>query len=500
MKSIFYKIILLLIVFMGIQSCELEESKNYETINPSIFPSNSDDVSAMVIAAAYNVFKNDSYGGMFNIANGVLVVSDLMSDYGECSWRQWVPILYGRWILGNSYTDNQYRFSKYLSDMTMTISRIQDVDMNESLKERYIAELRCGRGWLAFCMYDLFGAIPIADIKTLKNPLEEKILPRLSEEEMKTYIETELTEAAKLLPYSYKKGDPDYGRFTKGLANTVLLKFYMMTKQWTKAEAIGRELTKSAYGYALVPKYKNIFTLANEKNAETIWANNELRGYQVQLWMPHVIPPGYPTSPSNVVKWGGFKISWSFFHTFDPNDERLEVIISKYQGTDGVYHSEEIDVPNSGRLKYGAAPLKYEIDPGTSGEDSEIDWIIYRYADVLTLLSEAIVRNGNKVTQEAVDLLNQIRIRAGLEAYPISSFTGVDDFLDKLLLERGHELFFEGVRRQDLIRYGKYVSAMKEKCQKAGETTLINSHMERYPLPQSVIDEGKGLIEQNPGY
>ncbi len=54
--------------------------------------------------------------------------------------------------------------------------------------------------------------------------MAEKILPRLSEEEMQTYIETELTEASKVLPANYKKGDKNYGRFTAGLAHTVLLK------------------------------------------------------------------------------------------------------------------------------------------------------------------------------------------------------------------------------------------------------------------------------------
>ena len=149
---------------------------------------------------------------------------------------------------------------------------------------------------------------------------------------------------------------------------------------------------------------------------------------------------------------------------------------------------------------YGAVPFKYEIDKGTTGEDSEIDYIIYRYADALTLLSEAIVRNGNAVTQEAVDLLNRVRTRAGLSAYAVSDFTNTRDFLDKLLLERGHELYYEGCRRQDLIRDGSYVDAIKRKCAVAGQTTLVNENYYRIPLPQSVIDEGKGQIIQNPGY
>ena len=65
-------------------------------------------------------------------------------------------------------------------------------------------------------------------------------------------------------------------------------------------------------------------------------------------------------------------------------------------------------------LLKGALPVKYGEDPDATGESSQVDWIVYRYADVLTLLAEAIVRQGNAVTTEAVDLLNQVHTRAGL--------------------------------------------------------------------------------------
>lgn len=502
MKTLKYCILggAILASLAGLHSCKLE-SEVYDSINAGIFPQTEADAEALVTANAYGVFQNNGYSGMFNVATGILVVSDLMSDYGECSWRQWEPILYNRWNVGNTHNDNHWRWAQYMGKITMTLDRIQNMTaLSEEKKAQYVAELNCAQGWLAFCMYDLYGPIPIADIETLKNPLEEKILPRLSEEEMQAFIETSLTEAAKNLPHSYPKDSEDYGRFTKGLANMVLLKFYMMTKRWDKAEAMGRELMKPEYGYKLMPNYADIFTLANEKNAETIWAVNCLRGTQEHKWHPHVLPNDYPTVPDNVVKWNGFKISWDFFHTFEEGDERLKTIIYEYTGIDGKEHNEALDVATSEKLLYGAVPSKYQIDPNTTGEDSEIDWIIYRYADAITLLSEAIVRNGNSVTQEAVDLLNLVRTRAGLKEYKMSDFASVRDFLDALLMERAHELYYEGCRRQDLIRDGSYVDAIKEKCRVAGQTTLVNENYQRIPLPQSVINEGKGQIKQNPGY
>ncbi|MFV0505192.1 MAG: RagB/SusD family nutrient uptake outer membrane protein [Bacteroidales bacterium] len=489
----------LLAVIIIMNSCKLE-SETYDSINTGIFPTTENDAKALVTANAYGVFQNNGYGGMFNIATGILLVSDLMSDYGECTWRGWQPILYNRWIVDNNYNNNHWRWAKFMGKITMTLDRIENMDINDDVKNQFLAQLHCARGWLAFCMYDLYGPIPIADVEILKNPLEEKVVPRLSEEEMQKFIVSELEKAATVLPYSYKKGDADYGRFTKGLCNMVLLKFYMQTKQWDKAETIGRELTKPEYAYELVPNYADIFTLANEKNSETIWAVNCLRGTQEHKWHPHVLPNDYPTDPPGVVKWNGFKISWDFFNTFENGDKRLETIISEYTGTGNKKHSQEIDTENGGLLKYGAVPLKYEIDKGTTGENNEIDYIIYRYADALTLLSEAIVRNGNTITQEAVELLNRVRTRAGLAAYKLSDFANTRDFLDKLLLERGHELYYEGCRRQDLIRDDAYVDAIKRKCVIAGEKTLVNKNYHRIPLPQYVINEGLGQIKQNPGY
>jgi hypothetical protein len=486
---------------VALQGCRLE-SEMYDAINPTIFPQNAKDAEALVTGSCYNIFQSNGYSGIFTVASGgIMIASDLASDMHECQWRDREPLLYGRWTVNSqSYISSGWQWTKFINSMTLNIDRISQINMDETYKNRLIAELRCGRGFLGFLMYDYYGPVPIADLETLKNPLEEKIIPRATEEEMQTFIETELTEAAKVLPYSYKKGDTDYGRFSRGICYMVLLKFYMQTKQWAKAEAAGRELMKPEYGYALVPRYKDIFTLENEKNVETIFSFNSLKGYQEHKWHPHVLPNDYPTDPSHVVKWNGYKISWWFMHTFEEGDQRLETIASEYTGVGGLLHNEELDVASGEQLRYGAVPVKYEIDRTTTGEDSQIDYIIYRYADALTLLSEAIVRKDNAVTQEAVDLLNSVRTRAGLPAYTLADFSGVRDFLDKLLMERAHEFYWEGCRRQDLIRDGSWVEAMKNKSRVMGQTTLVNENYVRFPLPQSVIDEGKGLILQNPGY
>lgn len=496
----------------GFQSCELE-SEVYDSINTTMYPVSLRDAQDLVTANAYGPFQNNDYSGAFNIATGVLLTADIATDYGYCSWggNVWEGLQWGNFDKSeNRNTTFQWTRLNNISKMTLTIDRIRNLDIDQERKEQFIAELRCGRGFMAFLVYDMHGPIIVADLETLKSPLDEKILPRLSEEETRSYIETELLEAARILPKNYKKGDSDYGRFTAGLCHTILMKFYMQTKQWDKAIAEGRELMKPEYGYSLVQEkgaessaYANIFTAANEKNVETIWAVNCMEGFQYHLWYPHALPSNLRSSAQGSFGggWGGYKMLWSFFNTFEPGDERTQTIISEYSnGSATLNEANKGSGANS--LAHGVIPLKYKIEANV-GDHCVTDWIIYRYADVLTLLAEAIVHKGNEVTPEAVDLLNRVRTRAGLPAYDISVFSNAAGFIDKLLWERAHELWFEGCRRQDLIRNDKYIEFISKKCIDNGITDVITgkgTDFHIFPLPESVIIEGQGLIKQNPGY
>lgn len=478
-------------------SCTDLESEMYDVINPTIFPQTEADADALVTAAAYSPFTSNWYDGLYTSARGGLhVITEMTTDIGYCQWNDpvWPDMLQVNFT-ANSYgvTDPYSNYINSISKMTLTMERIADIDMDESTKARLNAELRCGRGWLAYLLYDLYGPIQVATSEMLNNPLNDEVAPRLSQSEMVEFIESDLKAAISVLPATYSKSSSNYGRFTRGLAYTVLMKLYMHEKEWAKAVECGRELMKDEYGYALMDNYKDIFTLENEGNSETIWACVCSTGVNAQLWLAHVLPSEYPTANENIQKWAGYRVLWNFYNTFDPADKRLEVLVGDFMGTDGVRYNQE----NPGSiLASGALPVKYGEDPDATGEESQVDWIVYRYADVLTLLAEAIVRQGGSVTSEAVNLLNMVHTRAGLKAYTTSDFSSVDDFLETVLTERGHELWFEGARRSDLIRYGKYI----EYARTYRGSVTAQDYMNLMPLPQDVIDESKGQIAQNPGY
>jgi hypothetical protein len=505
MKKISIYAVIFLMLFVGMQSCELQ-SEQFSEVDPAIYPAAANDARDLVTSAAYVPFANDWYSGVFGVATGYFIDVDIATDYGYCSWDDgggWFRLMFAQWTPNDTRNvTNIWRdYLNKISKMTLTIDRIQSLQMDEKLKAQYVAELRCGRGFMAFIQWDMYGPIVVSDLENLKNPTGREILPRLSEDATREYIVTELTEAANDLPYSYKKGDANYGRFTKGLCHTVLMKLYMQTKQWDKAIAEGRELMKAEYGYDLLPSYVDLFTRAHEKNVETIFSIDCKEGTMESGWYPHALPSDYVLPGVwEGGGWGGYKMTWDFFDTFEPGDERTTYIISEYTTSDGeVYNKENKGDKLGNCLLHGVIPLKYALEP-VNGDACDIDFMVYRYADVLTLLSEAIVRQGNAVTTEAIGLLNQVRTRAKLTAYTQGDFTGPRDFLDKLLMERAHEFWYEGCRRQDLIRDGSYIQTMQKKCLAYGEPFIATEDYIRFPIQESIIIAGQGIVEQNKGY
>lgn len=497
MKNILKYLLAGVIVSPLLYSCEDGlKSEIFDAYNTTVFPKTEEDVNTLLVGGVYAPFRSNQFEGLFCSSNrGIHIYSDMCTDIGDCAWQD----VYWFDLINVNFNTNQtegapliYRNNiSYVTRMSNIIRTIESMStISEENKRQKIAQARCGRGWLCYILYDMFGGIQIPTIESMDNPADNIIIPRSSAEETARYIEEDMLYAAKNLPAVIPYGNPDYGRFTGGLAYTVLMKLYMHDGRWDDAVEIGNELMKPEYGYDLVPEYKDIFTLANEGNKETIWACTEDRGINTQLWLSEVLMAAYPSKNQNIQRWGGYKMPWSFYHTFEAGDKRLETICAEFTSHAGVHYDER-----NGMTK-GALPVKYEEDPNDTGSGSEIDWIVFRYADVLTLQAEAIARSKNAVTEDAVKLLNRVRVRAGLKSYSVSDFGGVDSFLDAILAERGHELWFEGCRRSDLIRHGKFVAYAK--LYKKSRTAA--PHHVLFPIPQEIISEGRGLVIQNPGY
>jgi hypothetical protein len=200
--------------------------------------------------------------------------------------------------------------------------------------------------------------------------------------------------------------------------------------------------------------------------------------------------------PSNYPPLGGWatvQSTWYFYDSFEENDVRKTMLISEYTGTDGnVYNrSNPGDV-----MDLGPIPLKINPDDQRSTSLTTVDIIVYRYADVILSKAEALA-NLNGPSQEAMDLVNQIRQRAGIPDKNLEDYSTLDKFNDLILLERSHEYWCEnGQYRSDLIRHGKFVS----RCIELTGSTYANDTKVVFPFSRRAVSEGKGLFLQNPGY
>ncbi|MDB5134660.1 MAG: hypothetical protein JWP37_1263, partial [Mucilaginibacter sp.] len=292
---------------------------------------------------------------------------------------------------------------------------------------------------------------------------------------------SDLTAAIPDLPATYNSDNTNWGRMSQGVARMILLKLYMMNKQWDKAEAEAKTIT--GMGYSLMPNYADVFNI--KQNNELIYAvptNSASPNY----WMQEVLPGDFASTGSLVrgPGWYTLNMPWAFYDKFEAADTRKNTIITSYTTTSG-------STANRASGLIGAIPLKYTGIAGLGqGPGYSFDLVVFRYAEVLLSMAEAI--NEQRGPSEAYQYVNMVRARAG-----VSAFSGMStgDFRAALLDERARELYCEGTRRQDLIRQGLFISNAH-----ARGVTAAQSFMTLFPIPSNVIIQGNGIIAQNPGY
>lgn len=246
---------------------------------------------------------------------------------------------------------------------------------------------------------------------------------------------------------------------------------------------------------------ENIFTLYNQGGDR----GGNVRGAVYQVSHYNMNPDG----------WNGFATLSDFYDKFEATDERRGgyynypgalpnpgkrqnvgfLIGQQYNLTtdaplkdrkgNALSFTREVKLKETGdNLEVtGIRVIKYPYDYATSGDQKNNDWAIFRYADVLLMHAEALFRTGK--VPEALLIVNQIRAKRGA-----TLFTSLD--AQKLLDERGRELYWEGWRRQDLIRFGKYLQPWQEKAADDPRNLL-------FPIPSDQLAVNANLT-QNPGY
>lgn len=489
------------------------EPINHNEINPSIFPKTEEDLKTMVLSC-YNPLRGSWWNGINSTSErGQMYLNDccteiITSKYGpgklcsELSFKETNDEV--TWFYFTRDTEN-YGAQGYLgkiSRCTLVMDEIKNSTLDDTKKNRYIAEVRCARAFMSYILFDMYGPLTVAPIEVLKDPTKEVSLPRLSNEEMVSFIEDDLLFAAQYLPMPRAA---EYGKFSAGFANMLLIRLYLheTTKDksyYNKVETLARKMMTPEFGYSMVSSYPSLFEFAGQtaNNPEYIFViPSAYSGPGENQWHMMVMPPDID---GPIKGWQSLQSTWWFYDTFEPNDTRKTYLIPEYTTTEG----EERNRNNPGEtLDLGPIPQKYQIDKGVAGNNglTDLDIVMYRYPDVLLSLAEAIVMQpGGSVTNEAVELLNDVRERAGLgRTKSVSNYPTKEAFIEALLTERSHEFWCEsGQYRADLIRFDKLLDRVMEL--NAGVAPYASKDKYLYPLPLSAIVDGKGQVKQNKGY
>lgn len=373
-----------------------------------------------------------------------------------------------------------------IQSANIVIEKIEAVNMDPALKARYIGEAKFLRALMYFNLVRIYGDVPLVT-KVINNPQEGYEYGRVPAEEVYQQIIADLVEAEGSLPYSYVAADA--GRATKGAAMSLLGKVYLTKKDWTlAAQKLKQVIDEAAQTkYKLMPTYAGVFGVSAENNSESIFevqfksgSNGEGSPFANQF-----APIGSGTAVVSMGNPLGQNIPTADMDkAYEPNDLRKAA-------------SMKTSYVLAGKTVVHNYVVKYTGTPAAN-LDSDNNWIVLRYADVLLMYAEALNELGFVADGPAFDYLNQIRTRAGLEAKTFSNeeaslqITSQAEFRLAVEQERRVELAFEGHRWFDLVRTDRALEVLN------GEG--IQPHHVLLAIPQSQVDINPAKISQNPGY
>ena len=477
------------------QSCTDLEETIYEDITSDNFFSSEGDYYSVLVNAYGNL--RPLLWGYFNnsqISSDETIVPTRGGDWGDGG--KWRELHQHNWTPTNAEVVAHWNDAN--KGLAQTNQFIYDLDAaDESLftvysKSTLMAEARVLRAFYYFQLMDFYGGVPILQTAAI----DPTNLPaRNTRTEVFNYIEAELLEAIAGLKDSHTSDQQ--GRVTKYSAHGLLARMYINAEEFTGtarlADAISHaDMVINSNDFTLEPDFHDNFSADNAGGSEHVFVvpNVAQGGLGLTFNMRTMHYNQLPSSP-----WNGFCTLADFYNTFDTADARHDIFLvgQQYDGNGDALEDRQGNPLNftssitgiTGATETdGVRVVKYGIDPGEQGGESGNDYVLIRYSDILLMKAEALLRQGDEAG--ALAIVNDIRSRAG--AADRTTLT-----LDDLLEERGFELAWEGVRRLDLIRFGKFTQAWEMK-----ETTN-EDFVKLFPIPFSALGANPNLT-QNPGY
>lgn len=524
---------------LSLTSC-LDETPKDQIPETEIYDS-ANSLYVNAVASLYNYIGAHEEGeGLQGTCRGIYDYNTLTTDEAI------IPIRGGNWYDGGLW-ENMYNHTWTATDtdlyniwknlykvIVLSTKSLETIEKHKALlteqqRVDYTAEVRAVRAMYYYYAMDMFGRIPILQSSTQKTA----DIRQSNRSDVFWYVVKELQDVAPLLANEHSNLQGNYyGRVTRPVAWFLLAKLSLNAEvytddDWTdSSRPDGKTIMfdiegnkKNAWqtcihycdlitaaGYTLEADYTKNFAVHNEGSTENIFTIPldkilYLNEFHYLFRSRHYAHGGaYSGASENGTCATLHTMAVNGFGTETP-DARLDM--NFYTGkveVDGKYVTLDDGTPleykplavekNLTASPYletaGARMKKYEVDRTaySDGRMPDNDIVLYRYADVLLMKSEAKVRNGESGDEE----MNAVRSRVGMPSLPTT--------LDNLLNERLLELVWEGWRRQDMIRFGTYGKQYDihtpSEADKKGYTTV-------FPIPEKAHELNPNL-KQNPGY
>jgi starch-binding outer membrane protein, SusD/RagB family len=484
----------------------------YSSLTTDIFYTNRNDAVAAVLSA-YKQMADARITG-WQAAAGFEGASDMANAHpldqnppvqapANLSWDPTNIYVSGEW-------EPLYRL---IFRANLVMEKVPETPgLSDADKQQFMAEMKFLRAWSYNYLERMYGDVPI--LLSTAESSDSANYARDPHAQVHAQILKDATEAEAVLPATRPAGE--WGRATKGAARALIADRYLWNAsrwnsgEWQQASDWAKRVIDSGT-YSLQSNYINAFLPTNKGNSEVIFArtssgidarsSNNLQN----AYFPRELSPG-----------GGFGVvtptAWAYASVYEPGDYRKEVNFrTSGCNTTGTQCFPNAQFPNG--FPQGPHPFKYRPSTPSNANLTDVDWIIYRVADMWLIYSEAQFKLGN--AGEAVRALNVLRARArqgtgsenrAVPADLASSLSG-SALYDAIYNERSRELIWENKRWLDLVRRdtqdpGYWASQLAS--HDAATTRFYQPSTQGFrklwPIPQRELDLLPGILTQNPGY
>ena len=525
--------ILFFITSIAVYGCEDNfDPKLYGTLNPENYPTTESEYEDYTMTCyipftttwQYQIANDPGQHSFYIPEGGILRVFEAPSDNmaaWNLGWGSWMKLsqadyrdcVYAErsWV-GEHNINHIPKLAQItrFTEIIATLEKADDQIFKTVSKKRLLGEAHLCRGLMLYYLMHIYGPLPaIVDKDDINNENALTNLVRPSLDDMTTWIYNDFQYAMENLPDAVK----EHGRYTSDYAKFCMMKHCLnegahMKGYYEKAMQMYRELSKDNR-YSLFTKgdnpYVDMFKAANDFNCEIIMAvscdpsaNGDVSNGNFfplsMLATPNdaskVDDKGNPT-PFNYQGGGwmqAYNVSPKLYDSYEAKDKRRTVILDEYWVNNQGIVTEKVTKEDLNKRWRGYIIYKYPIETNTTFQGN--DFPLARWADVLLMMAEVEVRQSNAApSPQAVEAVNQVRRRSGLDDLSVQQTATKEAFLDVILDERSKEFLYEGHRKIDLIRFNKYAQA----CFKAKGTLPTHQYI---PLPNYLVEQAKSYGKQ----